>query len=146
MRIKRLPTVAAVGVLLFATNPSPVPAQGALDGVITAVPRDTYLPDMIVVTRDGHVTYTNLDLAEHDVVARVYDNNFEPRADYIRPDGSAPWCANYFGDCPLFWSELIPGAGTSTAVLGIADTEVGKSYEFFCTIHQWMRGTLTVVA
>lgn len=124
----------------------PAPGDGGLGtgSVIATVPRDTYAPPAVLVARDEPLTYVNLDANRHDVVARVYAGAGK-RETHVRPDGSAPWCADFEGDCPLFWSELIAGPGSSTPVLGLEDAEVGATYEFYCTIHPYMVGTLTVV-
>jgi len=111
-------------------------------GQITTVPFNTYAPSTVVVSRSLGLTYTNLDTARHDVVAR----------EAKRPDGSAPWCEGFEDPedpaaeaCPLFWSKLIPGSGTQTPVLGLKDTAVGESYSFYCSIHPYMTGTIEVV-
>ena len=113
-----------------------------MTGQITTVPFNTYAPGTIVVSRSLGLTYTNLDTASHDVVAR----------DAKRADGSAPWCADFedpedpgASDCPLFWSELIAGGGTQTPVLGLQDTKPGAAYTFYCSIHPYMTGTMQVV-
>lgn len=117
-------------------------AGSGLTGTVTTVPFNTYLPDTLVVSRSLGLSYVNVDTASHDVVA------LEAR----RPDGSAPWCANFEDpehpasqDCPLFWSPLIPGGGSETPVLGLADTKVGSTYTFYCSIHPYMTGTIQVV-
>jgi plastocyanin len=120
------------------------PEGPAASQVVTAVPQDTYLPKVVLATRAGSLTFLNADLNRHDVVARVYDGA-TLRADHTRPDGSAPWCEDFSGDCPLFWSELIEGPGQATEVLGLEGAVVGTSYEFYCSIHPNMRGTLQVV-
>lgn len=132
-----------------ATAEEPAAEEGSVAGgvtqLVTTVPRDTYAPSTVLVSRGGGLTYANLDLNRHDLVARVYDDDHDVREDHVRPDDSAPWCEDFFGDCPLFWSELIQGPAASTPVLGLEDAEVGATYEFYCSIHPYMRGTLTVV-
>jgi len=143
--------LAAVMVLCAATpaaaNAAPTGPFGPLAGspltsVVTTVPFNTYAPDTLVVSRSLGLTYVNADTASHDVVA--YSAK--------RPDGSAPWCDAFEDtyapasvDCPLFWSELIPGGGSVERVQGLQDTVVGREYEFYCSIHPYMRGTIKVV-
>jgi plastocyanin len=78
------------------------------------------------------LTFHNLDLPRHDVVAHhAYG-----------PDDN-PWCEAYpAGACPAFWSPLV-GLGESAEVLGLDQLETGV-YEFYCTAHPWMHGTLVV--
>ena len=119
-------------------EPSPLdPLSGAgVSSTVTTVPFNTYAPDTLVVSRSLGLRYVNVDTARHDVVA----------LDARRPAGSAPWCANYeAGKCPLFWSPLIPGGGSETPVLGLEDAKPGETYSFFCTLHNYMVGTLRVV-
>ncbi len=129
-----------------ADDPAPSPLGGAsglgISSQITTVPFNTYAPSTILVSRSLGLTYTNLDTANHDVVA----------GDARRADGSAPWCETFEDPedpgaqgCPLFWSELIPGNGTQTPVRGLKDTTVGESYSFYCSIHPYMTGTIQVV-
>src|SRR5688500_5471194 len=63
----------------------------------------------VVVTTEGRqATFTNLDVAVHDVVA----------SEHFRTDGSKPWCAQYAGGrCPLFRSPLAR-AGETVPVEG----------------------------
>jgi hypothetical protein len=130
----------------FPPYQPPPPSSGGIDpfrtlsdaGVksqIVAVPIDTYATTSMVVHRRLGLNYTNLDMNLHDVVAR----------DDFRPDGSAPWCADFkSGKCPLFWTPLI-GQQAQAPVLGLADAEPGRDYTFYCSIHPLMVGTISVV-
>jgi plastocyanin len=69
----------------------------------------------------GPLSYVNLDVVQHDVVAA--DKG---------PDGN-----------PLFRSKLI-GLGESAPVEGLDKVKAGQSYAFFCSVHPGMRGTLIV--
>ena len=120
-----------------AKEEPPASPTAGVSQYITSVPADTYAPPVLPVSKAHPLTYANYDVNTlgHDVVS------FATRA-----DGSAPWCADYApGTCPLIWSELIQQNET-TPVLGLADAVVGQSYEYTCTIHPAMRGTLQVVA
>lgn len=142
--------IAATGVLSAlapavsaaqAPDPFPTLAEAGLSSVITTVPFDTYAPDTVTVIRSLGLRYYNFDANQHDVVA----------LDAKRADGSAPWCDAYEDpfdpdaqECPLFWTPLISGGGTETAVLGLEDTEPGRSYTFYCSIHRNMVGTIEI--
>ncbi|HVL89624.1 MAG TPA: hypothetical protein VM841_05240 [Actinomycetota bacterium] len=101
----------------------------------------TYTVPLIVITQGDTITYRNIDIAAHDVRATVFG-----------PDRA--WCMQFpfnfpSGKCPLFTSRLIGLSGTSP-VYGIPDlvvppSETAKTYEFFCSIHPNMKGTLVVV-
>jgi hypothetical protein len=76
----------------------------------------------------------NLDIASHDV-----------RSDDPGPD-TQPWCTQLnfpAGRCPLFFTGLI-GLGQTTPVLGLENLEPGRNYDFHCSLHSWMKGTLVV--
>ncbi len=80
-----------------------------------------YLTPVATTTVGGKLTYTNADVARHDVVAR--DKG---------PDGA-----------PLFRSVLA-GLGQSVPVTGTDRVQAGKTYAFYCSIHPGMQGQLVV--
>ena len=88
---------------------------------------------LLVVPEGTSVTYTNLDVAVHDVVALVNG-----------PD--EPYCADRFppGECPLVFSAAI-GIAESTPVFGMNKLKAGWQVPFRCTLHDLMRGTIVVV-
>jgi polyvinyl alcohol dehydrogenase (cytochrome) len=95
----------------------PGPPGGLAGGRVVAGPgavATTYATTTVTIPRGGSLTFTNLDVPQHDVVA---DN------------GS-------------FRSPLI-GPGASTPVGGVEALAPG-SYGFFCSLHRNMRGTLNV--
>jgi hypothetical protein len=92
---------------------------------------------MVASRSSGEVLYTNLDVVRHDVVQ-------DPRADGVAGDGKDPWCSRFKGDCPAFWTPLL-GLGETAPLEGLDNTEAGRSYTFYCTLHPGMRGTLAVV-
>jgi plastocyanin len=130
----------------FEPFEGPPPASGGVDpfrtlseagaqSQIVAVPIDQYATTSMVVSKRLGANYTNLDNNLHDVVAR----------DDYRPDGSAPWCDDFqSGKCPLFYTPLI-GNQKMEKVQGLADAEAGRDYTFYCSIHPYMTGTISVV-
>lgn len=140
---------AAGGEFRCATAPyDAAPGEGPGHGVdppeapsaapaFVAVPVNVYATENTVVAKDAAAasppSFLNLDQNLHDVVA-LNDR---------RPDGSAPWCFQYeSGACPLFWSRLV-GQGVTTPVEGFGDMQPG-SYQFYCSIHPEMIGTVVV--
>jgi polyvinyl alcohol dehydrogenase (cytochrome) len=80
-----------------------------------------YATPVMTTKAGGPLSYVNLDVVQHDVVAA--DKG---------PDGN-----------PLFRSKLI-GLGESAPVEGLDKVKAGQSYAFFCSVHPGMRGTLIV--
>ncbi|MBW3657927.1 MAG: PQQ-binding-like beta-propeller repeat protein [Actinobacteria bacterium] len=116
----------------------PVPVPGVPAGTVIAAHPSSfasgYTTRAAVVPVGGELTFVNGDLAPHDVVAFSADGSDDQ-----------PWCGPFkSGDCPLFWSELI-GLGESTPVLGTDHLTAGQTYDWYCTIHPSMRGTLVAV-
>lgn len=83
----------------------------------------------------GPLTFVNGDIQPHNVIAT---QNFLPAATAKK----TPWCKGYSKTkCPIFWSATV-GAGQQTPVLGLENIESGKQYQFFCSVHPGMKGTL----
>lgn len=92
-----------------------------------------YTGDTFVVDVAGTLTLVNADLRAHDVVSVANG-----------PD-SNPWCGRYAtGDCPLFASRLAP-LGGQAVVEGTEQLTPLESYEFYCSLHPWMTGTLIAI-
>lgn len=108
----------ALGLALAALLALAAPA--AADESIYAGPPSTYFTPDVAIDAGEKVTFTNLDVIGHDVLATS-----------TGPDGK-PW----------FRSEII-GAGGSSDVVG-ADRLSAGAYGFVCSIHPSMTGTLTV--
>lgn len=94
----------------------------AADEMIIAGPPIQYYTGSITIDQGEKVTLTNLDIADHDVVARDTDAT----------------------GAPLFKSELI-GRGGSAPVVGVEHLVTG-SYAFFCSIHVEMAGSINVTS
>lgn len=97
--------------------PAPPGGGGGGGGQVVAGPGaavTTYATPVVFIEQGQSLTFSNFDVAQHDVDAR---------------NGS-------------FQSELV-GLGGSTPVVGVEALAPG-SYEFFCSLHSNMTGTLTV--
>ncbi len=132
-RLRRLiALLAAAASLVLSAAPAP-----AVELVYTSGPGSYavgWTAPVIVVPQNAQLTYVNLDVAYHDVVAdKVYGSDTQP------------WCDGLpAGKCPLFWSQLI-GLSKTTPVLGLDATTPGRIYPFVCSIHRNMTGTLVVL-
>jgi plastocyanin len=123
----------AVG--LGAAASSSAPAVGAEVRYVSGPGSQftNYTVPVLVIRKGDTVTYTNADIAPHDVVSDVKG-----------PD--RPWCAQAGfgpGQCPLVWSPLI-GIGVSTPVYGLESLTAGQQVAFHCTLHPGMNATLIV--
>lgn len=137
------PRTAAISALaLLAALAALAPAVMAADPPVAGAPIvagpgawvTTYATPRAVAETSGELLFVNGDAMRHNVVAL---RDFG--------DGSQPWCRSYpVGRCPAFWSALV-GFGGDTPVLGLEDLTPGRSYEFYCTLHPGMRGTLLAV-
>lgn len=131
-RIRALIGAAALVGLAFAPM---TPAQAA-DVVYASGPGGMFTgwTQPVIVIRPGDtITYVNIDIALHDVVA---DGVYGP---------DEPWCNEIngyqVGECPLFGSGLA-GLAESKKVHGLNRVKPGQSVPFICTLHQRMKGTL----
>ena len=103
---------------VFALAAVAVPSQaGPLDARIVAVAFE-YQPAEITLRQGEPLEFTNLDVAPHDVTALD-----------AGPDG-----------LPVFASETV-GTGVTVLVEGLDDLAPGV-YDFTCTLHPSMLGTL----
>ncbi|HEV7887131.1 MAG TPA: PQQ-binding-like beta-propeller repeat protein [Acidimicrobiales bacterium] len=117
------------------TAPEAPKAPGGVGPVIASGPgafSAGYTTRAMVVQRGGSLTYANADIAQHDVVSREYG------------PATQAWCPRFpAGKCPLIWSDLI-SVGTTTPVLGLENVKPGVQYNFYCTLHPNMQGTIVV--
>jgi plastocyanin len=95
-------------------------ARAAANGQISAAPPNQYVNSSVTIDQGEKVTFTNNDAVQHDVTARG-----------TGPDGG-----------PLFRSELT-GTGQTSDVKGTEYLTTGD-YDFVCSIHPQMTGTLHV--
>ena len=83
----------------------------------------------------GPLTFVNGDIQPHNVIAT---SDFLPK----KVAKKTEWCKNYGKTkCPIFWSATV-GLGGQAPVLGLENIESGAQYEFFCSVHPGMKGTL----
>ena len=113
---RAIPGILAVGLLLIGATPTPA---GPLDQRIVAAAFE-YLPAEVTLTQGDLLEFTNLDVAPHDVMA--LDDG---------PDGK-----------PLFSSNTI-SAGNTVPVERVDKLRPGV-YDFTCTLHPSMLGTLFI--
>ncbi len=105
-----------LGVLTTAAPPA-APAI-VLPTQVTSV-NFTYVPPEITIRQGGRVTYTNIDIALHNVTSLA---------------------AGKGG--PLFTSDTI-AAGEVTPVIGVENLAPGV-YDYTCTLHTFMIGSINV--
>jgi plastocyanin len=109
--------VIAAFVALAAT-----PAAAQADQTILAAPPTQYIAGDISISQGEKVSFTNLDTVTHDVTAKA-----------VGADGK-----------PLFGSAHTDPVG-SQPVAGTEYLTTG-SYQYFCSIHPYMIGTITVTS
>jgi plastocyanin len=92
------------------------------DQTIYAGPPNQFIGGDITINQGDKVTFTNLDTVGHNVTAQQKGH-----------DGK-----------PLFASASAPTA-SSQPVVGTEYLKTG-TYQYFCSIHPWMTGTITVTS
>jgi plastocyanin len=136
MRFKKMLVLPALAAMLqmvaFAG-----PAHAA---VILAVPgsfQAGFTPPAATTVVGGPLEFVNTDIQPHNVTAA---KDYLPR----KLAKKAPWCKAYGTKyCPLFTSKTI--AQGATEILGTEYLTAGKTYQFVCTVHPKMTGTLVVL-
>jgi hypothetical protein len=140
MRSKLLRVALAVVALSVFAPPADVGAQALPEQQAVSGPGGAYygyLTPVIVVQKKGKLSYTNLDIVQHDVVHNA-------RADRTYGPRTKPWCKLFRrGKCPVFWSKRA-GLSQTVPVKGLESVKPGKTYTFYCTLHPSMEGTLVV--
>ena len=106
----------AAAALLVAL---PAPAHAATPRVVTAVAQ-TYAPADQAIAAGDPLRFVNLDADRHDVTAVNTGD-----------DG-----------LPVFGTPVTPPGGTAV-VAGVERLGPGV-YQFFCSVHEYMRGTVAV--
>ena len=136
----RASILLAAATLLIGASPAAATANGPTDTQILTGPSAKYygyLTPVVVVSKGGHITYTNIDIERHNVVQDV-------TFDGVHGPSTAKWCGQFpKGRCPIFYSALI-GLGQSESVRGLKGVKPGKVYTFYCTLHPGMKGRLVV--
>lgn len=122
-------------------------ARGAGVPIIVSGPGSTYVgytTPAVAVQKGDTVTLIHLDTAPHDVVAVEYGPDTAP---YCGTDVSPqPGIQRRFplGACPIFWTPLLTVSQTA-AVEGLGNLVPGTTYNFFCSLHGNMKGTLVAL-
>jgi glucose/arabinose dehydrogenase len=114
---RRAVPVAIAAAIAAATALTSIPAT-ATDQTISAV-GNTFVPANVTMAAGSKVTFTNADIAPHNVIADATGKNG-----------------------PLFASSTVT-AGQSAEVKGAGALTAG-AYTFHCSVHPNMRGSLTV--
>ena len=114
-------TIAALACS-FVIATAATPSHAVVNTVVAgpAAFQLNYATDTVIVVSGQDATFVNLDIDEHDVVASK------------RVSGQ-----------PVFKSEII-GTGETAPIVGVSGL-APDDYEFKCTLHGNMLGTLTVV-
>ncbi len=114
---------------------APPPAQATIAAAVPGSTAAGWGTRVVFAPVDGTVTVVNGDYADHQLVADgVYLKKKIAR--------KASWCRSHpKRSCPVFWSETI-STGETTEIQGLEHIEAGAQYDFICTIHRSMTGTL----
>jgi len=138
----RQQTWALILLVALLLGAAPVPAGASSASGVQVLTGPTakyygYLTPVVVFSKAGSVTYTNIDIERHDVVQDV-------ASDGVHGSSTRSWCRLFpRGRCPIFYSRLI-GLGQSEPVRGLAYVKPGRVYTFYCTLHPGMKGHLVV--
>ena len=116
---RKFAAAASIGVMLATIGFAGV---ARADKAIVSAPQTIYLTPQVTMDQGEPLTLYNFDTAGHDVTS----------------------VAQHPGGTPLFSTPII-GFGEAAFVVGSQYLTTG-SYEFFCSIHQYMVGTLTVTS
>lgn len=115
------------------------PAEAAV-AVAVAGPENGSLgwttPDVVAVSgAPVHLVVADPTTPPHDFVAK---NTFR---------SSGPWCSSFpSGRCPRFWTPRIGADGAAVEEVQGLDGLAPGEYDFYCTVHSAMQGTLTIVS
>lgn len=118
---------AVVGALAAPSSAEPLP-EGATQ--ILSGPQGSatnYLTPQVLTTAGSVVSFTNLDQTTHDVTSR------QTRTVVVKKKKKK---------VPLFSAPITAG-GQMTAIPGTEKLKPGE-YDFYCSLHPGMTGTLTV--
>lgn len=102
-----------------------------------------YLTPDVTIAPGETLTYSNFDLvANHDVTSRDLYRP-KPKCKIVKRKGKRRRKCTRPTPELLFQSELI-GFGESSTVRGTERLKSGRTYEYFCSIHPSMTGTVSV--
>lgn len=127
---------ALLALLALAPLAAATPLGLETQIVATQTPQGAqYEPSSSLADTGGRVLFVNADLRAHDVVS------------VATGPMTNEWCDDHrFRNrpCPLFASGFIR-LGETSEVQGIGQLTPLSTYEFFCSIHPWMEGSLTAI-
>lgn len=129
LRLRTVLLALAVGGTALAL---PASAQPLPDGAVNVVagPQGSatnYLTTELVATAGTAVSFANLDTTTHDVTSRATRTVIVKKKKKV---------------VPLFATPITPSGGVKE-VLGTDGLKAG-TYDFYCSLHPGMTGTLTV--
>lgn len=110
--------------LLAAAALAAVPAApaAAVTPAYTVTLNSLYVPGDIKIVKGGSVTLVSGEAIAHDLVSTDDENGI-----------------------PLFKSRIVAGVGDNAPVVGVSALGLGW-HQFYCSLHEEMRGTIEVVA
>jgi plastocyanin len=126
-RLLLVAAATAVAALAAPSSAAPLPegASQVLSGPQGSA--TNYLTPQVLTTAGSVVSLTNLDQTTHDVTSR------DTRTVVVKKKKKK---------VPLFSSPIVAG-GQTAAIPGTEDLKPGD-YDFYCSLHPGMTGTLTV--
>jgi plastocyanin len=125
--------LSALSLVGLLASPASSAAAAAGPGGFAA----GFVTPVVVAAPGEAITFANFDVAPHNFVSSAA---FLPK----KLAKKAKWCSGFDkGKCPAFWSQTIT-AGETTEVEGVEFLKSGSQYEFICTLHPNMKGTLVV--
>ncbi len=128
--------IAGAAVVVLMLLPGGIASPAEAPSVISSTFKPggfQYDSELFVADKDGAISYVNLDVTRHDVVAVA-------TGAVVRSYCSSSDTEN--GTCPLFATPVIPGLGNTAVVEGTEDLVPGVLYDFYCTVHPWMKAQL----
>ncbi|HVL33924.1 MAG TPA: hypothetical protein VM600_10140 [Actinomycetota bacterium] len=128
--MKRFIVALAVGALLVAVTPARAVVAVAIP---SAELLESFVPPVAATAKGGPFFLLNTDLGiEHSIVSVAK-----------RPENK-PWCDQFdVGQCPLFYAEAVVQG--QSEVLGLENTASGRTYNYYCGVHQRMTGALHIL-
>lgn len=128
--------VASLGAVLLSVAMMS-PAQAVVGLAIPGSETIGFVPPVMVAPAGQSGTFVNADPVSyfHNLWSTAHFSGTVP--------SYAKWCTPFAKNtCPKFWSDTVAG-GSVTPILGIERLTPGQ-YEFYCSLHGTMSGTLIV--